>query len=423
MNIVELSRKQFDDFAVNHIYRSFYQTSQYGTLMSKNGFEPLYLGLEDYEGIKAAALILVNTSMFNLKFGYSPRGFLIDFNDSELVETFTNLLKDFLYKKKLIYLIIDPHITHLTRDKEGKPTDNSQNGVNISESLKRMGYEHRGFNLYFETFKPRWNMVLKTKDSPNVVFNSFEKTTRTKIRNSMRKGVEIYKGTKDDLRIFFKMIEKKHYRKYDYYLDMYDIFGNFDMFDVYFARINTEIFLKNSRLLYDHEVQVNMNLANDLQKVTLNAKQKNRLLNKKIESDKLLSSYKNDIIYGTGLYRDRKYIIIASNAVIKYGNEVFFLIDGINYRFKNFNANDLLKWKIIEEYRNKGFEKFHFNGITGDFTKKNKYLGLYEFKKGFNTVVTEYIGEYTLIINKPKYYLYKRIEPFEKVINPVFRKE
>ena len=42
------------------------------------------------------------------------------------------------------------------------------------------------------------------------------------------------------------------------------------------------------------------------------------------------------------------------------------------------------KWKIIEEYRNKVYTKFHFNGITGDFTKKNKFLGLYLFKKGFN---------------------------------------
>ena len=126
---------------------------------------------------------------------------------------------------------------------------------------------------------------------------------------------------------------------------------------------------------------------------------------------------KNDIIFGTKLYRDQKYIIIASNAIIKYGNEIFFLIDGINYRFKNFNANHLLKWKIIEEYRNKGFTKFHFNGITGDFTRKNKYVGLFTFKKGFNAVVTEYIGEYSLIVNKPKYNLLKGIKPILRIFN------
>ena len=62
------------------------------------------------------------------------------------------------------------------------------------------------------------------------------------------------------------MINKKHTRKYDYYLDMYDIFGRFNMFDVYFARINTEVFLKNSKLLYEHELQKNARLAEMLQK-------------------------------------------------------------------------------------------------------------------------------------------------------------
>ena len=196
---------------------------------------------------------------------------------------------------------------------------------------------------------------------------------------------------------------------------MYDIFGRFDMFDVYFARINTEVFLKNSKLLYEHELQRNSQLAEALQKNIRKQKDKNKLVNKKMESDKLLSSYKDDIIFGTKLYRDSKYIIVASNAIIKYGNEIFFLIDGINFKFKNFNANHLLKWKIIEEYRNKGYTKFHFNGITGDFTRKNKYNGLFIFKKGFNAKVTEYIGEYSLVINKAKYGLYKSFKPLTKL--------
>lgn len=411
MAIVELSRKDFDDYAIKHPYRSFYQTSQYGSLMAKHGYNPLYVGLEEGGELRGAALILVKTKLSMFKIGYSPRGFLVDFNDYQLVEDFTYSLKEFLNKKGIISIKIDPHITHLERNKDGKPIESKQKGVNISESLKRIGYEHNGFNLYFENLKPRWNMVLKTEKNPIEIFNSFEKQTRTKIRNSLRKGVEIYKGNKDNLKMFYQMINKKHYRKYDYYLDMYEIFTKFDMFDVYFARINTETFLKNSRLLYEHEIKRNTNLSNQLQKKIKNQKTKNKLTNKKMDSDKLLNSYKNDILFGTKLYRDSKYIIIACNAVIKYGNELFFLIDGINYKFKNFNANHLIKWKIIEEYRKKGYTKFHFNGITGDFTKKNKYNGLFTFKKGFNARVTEYIGEYTFIVNKAKYGLYKFLEP------------
>lgn len=424
MGLVELGRKEFDDYAINHKYRSFYQTSQYGTLMSKNGYEAKYIGLYDNGGsLSAATLILIKPLVFGSKFAYSPRGYLIDFNNYDLVYDFTSQLKDYLSKLKVLFLTIDPHVTHLARDKDGKPTNNGQNGVDISESLKRMGYDHRGFNLYFENLKPRWNMVLKTEDPISLVFESFEKHTRTKIRNGMRKGVEVYKGTKDDLKLFYKMIEKKHYRKLNYYLDMYDIFGKFDMFDVYFARINTEVFLKNSRLLYEHETARNSALSNDLQKYQKNNAARNKLLNKKIESDKLLASYKNDIAYGTDLYRNNKYIVIASNAVIKYGTEVFFLIDGINFKFKRFNANDLIKWKVIEEYRNKGYTKFHFNGITGDFTSRNQYIGLYKFKKGFNASVTEYIGEYSLVVNKARYYLFKKIEPIINIINPIYKKD
>jgi len=414
MTIIELGKKEFDDFAIKHPYRSFYQTSQYGTLMSKHGYTPLYIGFDEGGQLTAAALILIKNQA-GIKLGYSPRGFLIDFNDYQLVDDFTHSLKNYLSKKGVASLIIDPHITHLERDESGKPAEVKQRGINISESLKRIGYEHRGFNLYFENLKPRWNMVMKTDKSPIEVFNSFDKKTRTKIRNSLRKGVEIYKGSKDDLKTFYQMINKKHYRKYEYYLDMYDIFGRFNMFDIYFARINTETFLKNSKLLYEHESQKNFKLAEALQKRIPNQKQKTKLLNRKMESDKLLNSYKNDIIFGTKLYRDRKYIVIASNAVIKYGSEVFFLIDGINYKFKNFNANHLLKWKIIEEHRKQGYTKFHFNGITGDFTKKNKYNGLFTFKRGFNAVVTEYIGEYSLIINKAKYGLYKGFKPLIKL--------
>ncbi|MBQ1812913.1 MAG: peptidoglycan bridge formation glycyltransferase FemA/FemB family protein [Bacilli bacterium] len=417
--IIELGRREFDEFAFNHPYRSFYQTSQYGTLMSKHGYRPMYIGYDDGDGLCAAALILTK-KQFGMTMGYSPRGYLIDFNDYRLVDDFTARLKEYLQKKGIVYLIIDPHITHLERDKDGNPIEKKQTGVNISDSLKRIGYEHRGFNLYFENLKPRWNMVLKTDSTPINIFNNFEKHTRTKIRNSLRKGVEVYKGSKQDLKLFYQLTNKKHYRKYDYYLDMYEIFSQFDMFDIYFARINTETFLKNSKLLFEHETGKNNELTELLQKNIRDEEERNKLLNRKLESDKLLNTYRNDIIFGTKLYKDARYVIIAANAIIKYGNEVFFLIDGVNQKFKRFNPNHLLKWKIIEEYRNLGYTKFHLNGITGDFTNKNKFLGLYTFKKGFDTRITEYIGEFSLIVNKPKYRLLKSFKPF---INSNLRKD
>ena len=103
--IIELSKRDFDEYAFKHPYRTFYQTSQYGMLMSKHGFRPIFIGYDD-GGLKAAAMILVKEQL-NFKIGYCPRGYLVDFNNYKLVEDFTFALKDFLNKKNIIYLVID----------------------------------------------------------------------------------------------------------------------------------------------------------------------------------------------------------------------------------------------------------------------------------------------------------------------------
>ena len=47
------------------------------------------------------------------------------------------------------------------------------------------------------------------------------------------------------------------------------------------------------------------------------------------------------------------------------------------------------------------------NAVVGEFEKKNQYSGLNEMKLGFNTIVTEYIGEFDLILNNFTYNLFK----------------
>jgi lipid II:glycine glycyltransferase (peptidoglycan interpeptide bridge formation enzyme) len=52
----------------------------------------------------------------------------------------------------------------------------------------------------------------------------------------------------------------------------------------------------------------------------------------------------------------------------------------------------------------------NLNGISGNFDKiDNKYYGLYDFKINFNGEVTEYIGEFDLIIKKTKYDFIKKV--------------
>ena len=49
----------------------------------------------------------------------------------------------------------------------------------------------------------------------------------------------------------------------------------------------------------------------------------------------------------------------------------------------------------------------NLNAIVGEFERKNKFSGLNEMKLGFNSTVTEYIGEFDIILNNFSYNLYK----------------
>ena len=82
----------------------------------------------------------------------------------------------------------------------------------------------------------------------------------------------------------------------------------------------------------------------------------------------------------------------------------------------------MLKHEIIDSYSKKEYKVFNLNGISGDFNKKNKYYGLYDFKSGFNSKVLEYIGEFDIVINKINYSAFNNIRKFEKIFNYKIKK-
>ena len=93
--------------------------------------------------------------------------------------------------------------------------------------------------------------------------------------------------------------------------------------------------------------------------------------------------------------------------IIKYDNAAYIVSDGYNEKFSSLNASYLIKWQMISDYNQQGLKYLNMNAVVGEFEKKNQYSGLNEMKLGFNTIVTEYIGEFDLILNNFTYNLFK----------------
>ena len=417
MEIVQLTNEQFENFSKNYNIKNFNQTVEYGTLMDRHNFDDYYLGLiDDNNSILAATLILVNKVFIGYKWGYCPRGYLIDYNDFNLLSIFTEKLKLYLKRRNFMFVKIDPDIIYRSRNNKGEIT-NEINNTKILENLVSLGYEHSGFNLNFENIKPR-TCAVTTLNKDDIVFNKYTKEIRNKIRKAEKKGIEVVKGTPQDIKQFYNIIKyKNEKRKLNYYLDMFEIFGNSDMFELYFGVINTTKYVEKSKQLFEEEEKRNNDINQELEE-NINSNNTNNIIKRKMYSDSLLNNYKKNMVLATDLYKENPTgIIVSATVIIKYNNEIYFLIDGINSEYKSYCANHYVIYQLMNKYHQEGYNRFNLNGISLDFNKNSEYLGLTRFKLGFVAHIEEYLGEFSLIINKNKTSTYKKINPVIEWLN------
>lgn len=422
MEIIQITKEEFDNFAENYEIKNFYQTGSYGTLMDRHSFDDYYLAMKDESGnYKAATLILIKKELLGYKWGYCPRGYLIDFNDFNLLETFTKLLIQFLNKRNFMFVKIDPYIIYKSRDKKGNVIPGIDNSKIVNE-LIHIGYEHTGFNLNFENLKPRWNAVTTTNSTEDL-FSRFSKEIRNKIRKADKMGIEILEGDASSVKQFYSLIDKKHSRKLNYYLDMMEILGKKDMINLYFAKLDTAKYIEKSKTLFEAEEKRNNEINQELEE-NINSNNTTNIIKRKMASDILLNNCKQNVINATKLYKEYPSgVIIGASAIIKYNKEIFFLIDGYKQEFKRYCPNHYLKYKIMDFYRKEGYTRMHLNGISGDFSKSSTFYGLTRFKLGFAAEIEEYIGEFTLVINKGKYKSYQNASKIVDWLNePLFKK-
>ena len=406
MLIKNLNEQEFDSFAKKHKYSSYYQSSSYGYLMSNYGLKPMYLGIYEGSSLIGASLILYKAPVMGFKYGYAPRGLLIDYTNYNDVINITKVLKNYLFKERFIILKIDPLVLSTKQNKKGEIIELNERKNNIMETLKAANYYHCGYNNNFEALKPRWLAYLNLKKDEFELFNSFSKAVKNKIKKSMRLGVEVYKDN-TALEKIYPFIEKKGNYSLEYYKDLLNCFGN--KAEIYVAKINSEMFVENSKMLYEKELEYNGYLNNIISRDGYKGKNPKDTLNKKMESDKLLVNYKEYLVQSIDLLRDYPDgLIIAGAIVIKQEDTIHLVIDGYSKDYGRCCPLYLIRWQIIKDYLNSQYSYFEMNAVTGIF-ENNPYKNLNNVKFGYGAIAHEYIGEFNLIVNNPMYNLYKNI--------------
>ena len=411
MKIKTLSIFEFDDYAKKHPLGNYHQTSSYAMFASEQGFEYDLLGFVDDQGIiRAASLILYKKiGMFN-RYGYAPKGFLIDYHDTNLLKEFTKALKKYYYKKNFAFIKVNPEISVGTMDYSKKTINYNQNHI-LENTLKGLDFKKLESNKRFETKVPIYNAIQILKSTNLKTVN---KNTRNKIRKGLKNGLYLEKSNRDGIDILYPFIKNKKNHSIYHYYNYYNAFSKNNDIDIFLVKINYEDCLINIRERYEIELEKNNKIVN---KVMANPSKEN--LKRKLESDTILNTLKDNIVLATNGLAQNKEQYIAGAITIKYKNRVYILISGYDFNFKKFSPNYFLHYQLIEYYKNE-FDFIDLNGITGDFTQDNPYKGLDEFKLGFKPCTFEYIGEYDFIINES---LYKAMEQNGQLAKEFNKKE
>lgn len=427
MKIVELGQEEFDNLAKNHEYANPWQTSNFGKAAEALGYEVLYLGFEDGRAIKGCTLLLTKNVYLGQSISYAPRGILIDYEDYKLLEAALVELKEYLNNRKIMSFTMDPPVILSIKNYKGQLKEDStgvdkkldailhggdilkanQYAANIRELIMRKTkFEYRGENLYFEGILPRWYAFTNLPINAKTLLSKIDKRARNKLRKAAKLGIEILRDETQNVEYIYNIAKENFRRPIEYYKNFIE--NNPDC-EIYLARINSEKYVNNSKVLYERELERNEALNRIIQEKNRSGKNMNRVLNQKMESDAIISAYKEHLVKSTQTlkdYPDGK--VIAFCIVTKNGNNVLIFEDGYMKEHKDIPAIALLRWKILEHYSSSNFRTFNFGAITGNFNKKqNPLYGLNQSRLSLRGNVIEYIGEFGVMTNKTMYNLYQ----------------
>ena len=415
MKLVNLSKEEFKKFADTNPQITFHQTEEWANLKKVNGWDSYYVGLKDNDKIVAGALLLAKkVPIINKKMFYSPRGFLIDYNNYDLLKEFTIEIKKFVKDNGGIFVKIDPYVEYQERDNNGDIVENGYNNKSSYENLLKLGYKFFGFNLMQDTLQPRWMHVIEINGrSEEEVQADMESKTRQILRKNEKACIKTREITRDELPLFKSIMEHTGDRRdfidrpLSYYEAMWDNLYDSGILKILVAEIFFDEYLENTKKELEDTEKALKNRIYKHDNNILQMNEKKYLSSNKLDEDNIerLKKQIDKINEYIKEYGNKK--TLGTILFLIYGNEVLSLFGGTDDNLMQFQSAYTVHYAGVKYAIDNHYKRYNFYGITGDFRKENPLYGLYLFKKSFGGHVVELIGEYDLIVSKFWYRIYK----------------
>ena len=393
MEFVELTEKEYRKFWENHPLKTFLSAPEISELRKKSNWDTYYVGVKDTKKIIAATMLLAHKRHFGKYEFYSPRGYLLDFNDKKLVDYFTNELKKYIKNKNGYIFRVDPYLIYKERDINGDIVEGGVDNSKVVDNLFKLGFK-KVPTENMEQVGWMFSLDLEGKDEEQIM-KEMKSSTRNKIRKIEKSGIEVNEIGYDELDRFQSIMEETSKRKgfsnrkLSYYQDMYNLFHDKDEVKFFITELDLKKYISN----LEKDIKEREDKLNSLSDAKYNDGAKKNLTNEINSITKRIDDAKS-IIEDKGT----DVITLSGSMFMLIQPEVIYLSSGNYEEFLKFDSQYLIQWDLIKYGIEHGFKKHNFYGIPANINEHPKDYGIYEFKRGFNGYVEELIGEFELPI-------------------------
>lgn len=400
MRIDTINIQQYSEYLDTVDTAVFQQSPFHAKKFEHDGWTVEFIQASQEKEVYATCMLAYRPLMKVFKYCYVARGFLTDYKDKAKLVKFTSSLRQYLKKKNVVYLETDPEIDLVQRDKDGNVVENGFHNYDVVDNLKLAGFLQlplkQGYDLSKECrFCSSIDLRGKTSDE---IFNAFSSATRRNTRTAQKYNVHIRKLNVDQLHILDSMEKETSARQdfeamsLDYFKNLYRFYGE-DHVETLLSYLDLDEYEQKIKKEYNTTLTSIEKTKAFLEKNPGNEKKEKRLktdetyldsLEKKISHIQELKD-----TYG-------KEVPLACCLFIKYGHEIVYLVGSSNYEQRDFRGPYAIHWHMIQEAIKGGYDFYNFYGISGYFEPGKEGYGVFDFKRGFNAIVHEYIGNFIL---------------------------
>ena len=408
MQFREISEEKYRKFWENHPLKSFLSSPEIGKLRESNGWDVYFVGVEKDKKLVAATMLVSHKRHFGKYEFYAPRGILVDFYDKDLVHYFVLEIKKFIKTHHGYIFRMDPYLIYKERDIDGNVVEGGVDNSSVVLDLEHLGFKKVSIpNM--EQVGWMFSLPLEGKSEEDIL-KEMKSGTRNKIRKTEKFGITVNELGYDELDRFQNIMvetgERKNFavRDVSYFKKMYELFHDKGEVKYYVTELN----------LVKYEEKLKSDRKKSVEKLeSLSAAKYNEGQKKNLENE--IASFDKRIKEAEDIRNEKKtdVITLSGSMFMIIQPEIIYLSSGNYEEFLKFDSQYLIQWKMIQYGIKHGFKKHNFYGIPANINTHPKDYGIYEFKRGFNGIVEELIGEFEFPITW-HYYLMKFIHKIKK---------